>query len=90
MTSRKKRITPTKKYKRRINTQREREEEEEVENTSLKNFVEEEEWEHEIDVSSTNVERDDRPVEEEQDDILISKRDNWCLEIMHSKGKIIF
>jgi len=89
MTSRKKRTTPTKKYKRRINTQRQREEEE-VENTSLKIFVEEEEWEHEIDVSSTNVERDDRPVEEEQDDILISKKDNWCPEIMHSKGKIIF
>jgi len=89
MTSRKKRTTPTKKYKRRINTQRQREEEE-VENTSLKIFLEEEEWKHEIDDSSKNVERDDRPVEEEQYGILISKKENWCPVIMHSNGKIIF
>jgi len=88
MTPRKKRTTPTKTYERRIRTQRQREEEE-LEDTNLKKSIEEER-EHEIDVSSTNVERDDRPVEEEQDDILISKKDNWCPEIMHSKGKIIF
>lgn len=73
MTSRKKRTTPTKKHKARINRQRQREEEE-IQNTSLKLFVEEEEWECGIDVYSINVERDGRPVEEEQDDIFISKR----------------
>ncbi|KAK4740427.1 hypothetical protein R3W88_004124 [Solanum pinnatisectum] len=70
MTPRKKRTTPTKKYNRQIRTQRQREEE--LENTNLKNSIEEEEGEHEIDVSSTNVERDDRAVAEEQDDIPIS------------------
>ncbi|KAH0632869.1 hypothetical protein KY284_035655, partial [Solanum tuberosum] len=69
MTPRKKLTTPTKKYERRIRTQRQREEEE-LKNTNLKKSIEEE-GEHEIDVSSTNVERDDRAVEEEQDDIAI-------------------
>ncbi|KAH0648072.1 hypothetical protein KY285_033320 [Solanum tuberosum] len=45
-----------------------------VENTNLKKSIEEER-EHEIDISSTNVERDDRAVEEEQDDIAISERE---------------
>ncbi|KAG5582750.1 hypothetical protein H5410_053377, partial [Solanum commersonii] len=59
MTPRKKRTTPIKTYERRIRTQRQREEE--LENTNLKKSIEEE-GEHEIDVSSTNVERDDRAV----------------------------
>uniref|UniRef100_M1CIM2 Uncharacterized protein n=1 Tax=Solanum tuberosum TaxID=4113 RepID=M1CIM2_SOLTU len=49
-------------------------EEEELENTTLKKSIEEER-EHEIDVSSTIVERDDRAVEEEQDDIAIPKKE---------------
>ncbi|KAG5595375.1 hypothetical protein H5410_036607 [Solanum commersonii] len=49
-------------------------EEEELENTNLKKSIEEER-EHEIDVSSTNVERDDRAVEEEQDDIAIPEKE---------------
>ncbi|KAH0711951.1 hypothetical protein KY289_007910 [Solanum tuberosum] len=73
MTPRKKRTTPTKTYERRIRTQRQREEEE-LENTNLKKSIEEER-EHEIDVSSTNVERDDRAVEEEQDDIAIPENE---------------
>ncbi|KAH0635715.1 hypothetical protein KY289_035630 [Solanum tuberosum] len=73
MTPRKKRTTPTKKYERRIRTQRQREEEE-LENTNLKKSIEEE-GEHEIDVSSTNVERDDRAVEEEQNDIAIPENE---------------
>ncbi|KAH0730696.1 hypothetical protein KY289_001884 [Solanum tuberosum] len=72
MTPRQKRTTP-KTYERRIRTQRQREEEE-LENTNLKKFIEEER-EHEIDVSSTNVERDDRAVEEEQDDITIPEKE---------------
>ncbi|KAG5610939.1 hypothetical protein H5410_022220, partial [Solanum commersonii] len=73
MTPRKKRTTPTKTYERLIRTQRQREEEE-LENTNLKKSIEEER-EHEIDVSSTNVERDDRAVEEEQDDIAIPEKE---------------
>ncbi|KAH0709751.1 hypothetical protein KY284_011178 [Solanum tuberosum] len=73
MTPRKKRTTPTKTYERRIRTQRQREEEE-LENTNLKKSIEEERG-HEIDVSSTNVERDDRAVEEEQDDIAIPEKE---------------
>ncbi|KAG5582161.1 hypothetical protein H5410_052788 [Solanum commersonii] len=72
MTPRKKRTTPIKMYERRIRTQRQREEE--LENTNLKKSIEEE-GEHEIDVSSTNVERDDRAVEEEQNDIAIPKKE---------------
>jgi len=72
MTPRKKRTTPTKTYERRIRTQRQREEE--LENTNLKKSIEEE-GEHEIDVSSTNVERDDRAVEEEQNDIAIPEKE---------------
>uniref|UniRef100_M1DUS3 Uncharacterized protein n=1 Tax=Solanum tuberosum TaxID=4113 RepID=M1DUS3_SOLTU len=72
MTPRQKRTTP-KTYERRIRTQRQREEEE-LENTNLKKSIEEER-EHEIDVSSTNVERDDRAVEEEQDDIAIPEKE---------------
>ncbi|KAH0722493.1 hypothetical protein KY290_006558 [Solanum tuberosum] len=64
--------TPTKTYERRIKTQRQREEE--LENTNLKKSIEEE-GEHEIDVSSTNVERDDRAVEEEQNDIAIPEKE---------------
>ncbi|KAH0721550.1 hypothetical protein KY284_006580 [Solanum tuberosum] len=64
--------TPTKTYERRIRTQRQREEE--LENTNLKKSIEEE-GEHEIDVSSTNVERDDRAVEEEQNDIAIPEKE---------------
>ncbi|XP_015161609.1 uncharacterized protein [Solanum tuberosum] len=63
--------TPTKTYERRIRTQRQREE---LENTNLKKSIEEE-GEHEIDVSSTNVERDDRAVEEEQNDIAIPEKE---------------
>ncbi|KAG5624513.1 hypothetical protein H5410_009731 [Solanum commersonii] len=77
ITPRKKRTTPIKKYERRIRTQRQREEEE-LKNTNLKKSIEEEEeegGEHEIDVSSTNVERDDRAVEEEQDDIAILEKE---------------
>ncbi|WMV20247.1 hypothetical protein MTR67_013632, partial [Solanum verrucosum] len=72
MTPRKKRTTPIKTYERRIRTQRQREEE--LENTNLKKSIEEE-GEHEIDVSSTNVERDDRAVEEEQNDIAIPEKE---------------
>ncbi|KAH0635735.1 hypothetical protein KY289_035650 [Solanum tuberosum] len=78
MTPRKKQTTPIKKYERRIRTQRQREEEK-LQNTNLKKSIEEEEeeyeGEHEIDVSSTNVERDDRAVEEEQDDIAIPEKE---------------
>ncbi|KAH0720542.1 hypothetical protein KY285_005350 [Solanum tuberosum] len=75
MTPRKKRTAPTKKYGRQIRTQRQREEEA-LENTNLKKSIEEEEeGEHEIDVSSTNVERDDRAVEKEQDDIAIPEEE---------------
>ncbi|KAH0773930.1 hypothetical protein KY290_011067 [Solanum tuberosum] len=72
MTPRKKRTTPIKTYERRIRTQRQREEE--LENTNLKKSIEEE-GELEIDVSSTNVERDDRAVEEEQNDIAIPEKE---------------
>ncbi|WMV57596.1 hypothetical protein MTR67_050981 [Solanum verrucosum] len=72
MTPRKKRTTPTKTYERRIRTQRQREEE--LENTNLKKSIEEE-GEHEIDISSTNVERDDTAVEEEQNDIAIPEKE---------------
>ncbi|KAH0715126.1 hypothetical protein KY284_008031 [Solanum tuberosum] len=72
MTPRKKRTTPTKTYERRIRTQRQREEE--LQNTNLKKSIEEE-GEHEIDVSSTNVESDDRAVEEEQNDIAIPEKE---------------
>ncbi|KAG5627423.1 hypothetical protein H5410_012641 [Solanum commersonii] len=72
MTPRKERTTPTKTYERRIRTQRQREEE--LENTNLKKSIEEK-GEHEIDVSSTNVERDDRAVEEEQNDIAIPEKE---------------
>ncbi|KAG5581958.1 hypothetical protein H5410_052585 [Solanum commersonii] len=64
----------------RIRTQRQKEEEE-LENTNLKKSIEEEEeeggggGEHEIDVSSTSVERDDRAVDEEQDDIAIPEKE---------------
>lgn len=57
----------------------------------MKKNLEEEKWDHQIHVSSTNVERDDRLVEEEQYDILISKKESYCPKIMHgSKGYIIF
>ncbi|KAG5580777.1 hypothetical protein H5410_051404, partial [Solanum commersonii] len=70
---RKKWTTPTKAYERRIRTQRQRKEEE-LENTNLKKSIEEER-EHEIDVSSTSVERDDKAVEKEQDDIAILEKE---------------
>ncbi|KAL3322679.1 hypothetical protein AABB24_039989, partial [Solanum stoloniferum] len=71
MTPRKKRTIPIKTYERRIRTQRQREE---LENTNLKKSIEEE-GEHEIDVSSTNVERDNRAVKEEQNDIAIPEKE---------------
>ncbi|KAG5577497.1 hypothetical protein H5410_057631 [Solanum commersonii] len=40
-----------------------------------RHLPQEEEGEHEIDVSSTNVERDDRAVEEEQNDIAIPEKE---------------
>uniref|UniRef100_M1DCV0 Uncharacterized protein n=1 Tax=Solanum tuberosum TaxID=4113 RepID=M1DCV0_SOLTU len=41
----------------------------------MKKSIEEEEGEHEIDVSSTNVKRDDRAVKEEQDDMAIPEKE---------------
>lgn len=66
-------MTPTKTYRKRIRTQRQRKEEE-LENTNLKYSIEEDEGEHEMGISSTNVERDDRAVEEQQNDIAIPKK----------------
>lgn len=40
----------------------------------MKKNLEEEKWDHQIHVSSTNVERDDRAVEEQQNDIAIPKK----------------